>query len=371
MKITERTARMGLAALLPMGQPALVEMVRHHGAVDVWHGLRQAAVESTWSRRATAVDPEAILSATQAADLRFVIPGDAEWPSEQLLPLSYSRLRAQGGEPLGLWVRGSRLDTLVGGVAIVGSRASTQYGERVAQEMAADLATAGSTIISGLAYGIDAAAHRGALAAGRPTLAVLAGGADVPYPVTNSTLKTRVEACGAVISEAPPGTHPMKAAFLARNRLIAALSTGVVIVEAAARSGARNTVAWANEIGRVVMAVPGPVTSSMSQSPHYLIREGQAALVTNAHDVLQLVQPLAAQAELPLRGPDKAIDALAPQLREIREVVSAREEVSVDELAARTGKTIFECLTAAGELADLGWLEPRPGGLWALPSAVT
>jgi DNA processing protein len=175
-------------------------------------------------------------------------------------------------------------------VAMVGARAATNYGTTVAYEIAADLAAEGVVVVSGGAFGIDAAAHRGALAAQGVTIAVLANGIDQVYPVGNTSLLHAVMATGVVMTELPPGMHPTRQGFLARNRLIAALGGATLVVEAAARSGSASTVTRALELGRDVMAVPGPVTSMMSVGTHELIRDG-ATLVTSADDVRELLNP--------------------------------------------------------------------------------
>ena len=159
----------------------------------------------------------------------------------------------------------------------------------------------------------------------------------------------------------------MKAAFLARNRLIAALTEGVVVVEAAARSGARNTASWSAALGRQVMAVPGPVTSSLSVTPHRLIREATATLVTSVNDVIELLSPLQPELEMPLRGADQPLDRLPERLRALREVVAPREEVTVNDLMGRTGWSVPRCLAAAEELMEMGWLEPVGETAWRLP----
>src|SRR6266700_435526 len=193
--------------------------------------------------------------------------------------------------PERLWVRGrvEADDTLA--IAIVGAREATQYGIGCAERLAADLAARGITIISGLARGIDSAAHRGALRVGGRTIAVLGSGADVIYPPENRRLAARIEGGGAVMSPFAPGTPPLAHHFPLRNRVIAGLSLGVVVVEAAERSGALITARLAAEFGREVMAVPGPVTSPASRGAHALIRDG-AALVESGEDVI---------AELPAR----------------------------------------------------------------------
>ena len=258
---------------------------------------------------------------------------------------------------------------LVGAVAVVGARASTTYGNHVATEFGADLGLAGRMVVSGLAFGIDAAAHRGALSTRHPTVAVLANGVDAAYPLAHSSLMEGVMARGAVVSEAPPGCRPLKAAFLARNRLIAALTDGVVVVEAAARSGARNTANWAGVLGRHVMAVPGPVTSSLSVTPHRLVRDGIATLVTTVADMEELLSPLQPELELPLHGKVKPLDRLPAPLRLLREAVAPREEVGLAALMARTGLSVPECMAGVGELVELGWLEEAGEAGWRLPLA--
>jgi DNA processing protein len=175
---------------------------------------------------------------------------------------------------------------------VVGARAATTYGCDVASSIAYELAERGVVVVSGAAYGIDGAAHRAALAAGGTTVAVLSSGVDRAYPVGHEALLERIAAQGAVVSEAPPGRHPSRARFLTRNRIIAAMSAGVVVVEAALRSGALNTAHWATQLSTHVMAVPGPVTSAMSAGPHRAVIDRGASLVTDAADVLELVSPV-------------------------------------------------------------------------------
>lgn len=216
----------------------------------------------------------------------LIEPGTAGWPT-QLADLGK-------GQPKRLWVAGTgdlRLLALRS-VAIVGARNATAYGIATAGMLAADLTAAGWVVVSGAALGIDAAAHRGALAAGA-TVAVLAGGVDVASPRSNAALLNRIAAAGLIVSEQPPGSEPAKHRFLERNRLIAGLARAVVVVEAAHRSGALNTANWAEQLGRHVLAVPGPASSPMSRGTHALIRERQAVLVQDADDVLEVLEPLA------------------------------------------------------------------------------
>jgi len=211
---------------------------------------------------------------------RYVIPGDDEWP-EQLSDLDLS-------QPIGLWCRGSVSLSHASQrmVAVVGARASSSYGERVAIDLASLAAQHSVAVVSGAAYGIDAAAHRGALAAGGTTVAVLACGIDVAYPSAHAGLLERIAESGLVVSESPLGTKPHKHHFLIRNRLIAALSCATVVVEAALRSGSLSTGNWASDLGRTVWGIPGPMTSATSAGVHEAIRRGVMQIAPSIDAVL-------------------------------------------------------------------------------------
>jgi DNA processing / uptake protein len=366
MTTTERVARMALCALQVAADPRLPHLVETHGACEVWETIRRQGESTALGRRARGIDPEKLEAATARSGARFLIPGDELWPAG-FVSLGLCQLGDQGGQPLGLWVTGNpALLAQSRAVAIVGARAATSYGLHVAGELAADLGASGWLVVSGLAFGIDSAAHRGTLAARCPTLAVMATGIDTTYPASHHGLRNQIQANGAVVTELAPGTHPLRASFLGRNRLIAALTVGTIVVEAGARSGARNTISWATELGRVTMAVPGPVTSSLSVTPHHLIREAMATLVTSAADVTALLVPLGMQEELPLRGERRPIDSLPAPLRSVREAVPAGCATGVAELALATGMTVPEVIAAAAELTELGWLEETGPG-WRLP----
>ncbi len=185
-----------------------------------------------------------------------------------------------------LWVPGHRLDELGPPVAIIGARGPTSYGRDVARKLAGELASLGICIVSGMARGVDAAAHEGALAAGGKTIAILGTGVDRPYPMVNRPLYRRIIEDGAVVSEQPLGALGFKSNFIARNRIIAALSLGTILVQSRGpRSGAMTTIKACQDYGRDVLAVPGDIRSELSIGPHQLIREG-AALCANATDVL-------------------------------------------------------------------------------------
>ena len=216
---------------------------------------------------------------------RQILLGDAAYPAN---------LREIQAPPGRLYVRGTLTEDDALAVAIVGARAATPYGVAVAERLAADLAARGVTVVSGLARGIDSAAHRGALRAGGRTIAVLGSGVDVIYPPENRRLAGEIEASGALVSQFEPGTPPLAGYFPARNRVIAGLSLGVVVVEAAERSGSLITAGLAGEVGREVMAVPGPLTSPLSAGAHRLIQDG-AALIQGWEDIV---------GQLPLRWRD-------------------------------------------------------------------
>lgn len=276
---------------------ALIETV---GVIEAARAVRECALPEvlqgpTEARRG--IDrAEADLAWIESAGGRVVTPDDAEWPAWRLLGLGQldPAHDEAGAVPLVLWVRGRRslLESTERAVAVVGARCSTGYGNHATGEIAGELAARGWTVVSGAAFGIDGMAHRAALAVGGVTIAVLACGPDRPYPVQHDRLLAEIAETGLVVTEYPPGTSPHKHHFLARNRLIAALADGVVVVEAGIRSGARNTVKWSRRLGRPAMAVPGPITSAASVGCHRMIREGEAFIVTRADDILDEAGPL-------------------------------------------------------------------------------
>ena len=239
-----------------------------------------------WRVRLPALPDDGGIANACREGIRLTCPGDPEWP-DVLDQLRQAR-------PYALWLRGNAdlRFACSRSVSVVGSRAATGYGGHVAGELAADLAERGWAIVSGGAYGIDAAAHRGALAAEGITIAVMACGVDYPYPSGHADLFQAIAAQGLVISEWPPGCHPARMRFLVRNRTIAALACGTVIVEAGERSGALNTARHAADLGKPLMAVPGPVTSAQSAGCHRIIREWGATCVTRAADVIEMLSPL-------------------------------------------------------------------------------
>jgi DNA processing protein len=296
----------GRLPLLPGTRP---QELGDGGARGSVRDLKAKKVEHAfqlWRKRLDDLPAELDLAGFHRRGIRLVCPGDSEWPT-QLNTLGAAR-------PYALWLRGEAdlRYCCLQSVSIVGARASSAYGTHVGMEMAATLAGRGWTIVSGAAYGIDASAHRGALAADGVTIAVLACGVDHAYPPGHHDLLASIAAQGVLVSEWPPGRTPNRLRFLIRNRVIGALTRGTVVVEAGLRSGALNTARYARDLGRPVMAVPGPVTSEVSAGCHKIIREWDAVCVTDAHDVLELLTPLG---EVPAYGPAAGLAAWLPANR--------------------------------------------------------
>ncbi|GAA2068130.1 DNA-processing protein DprA [Williamsia deligens] len=295
---------------------------------------------------------------------RLVTPDDDEWPGWALHALATADTASRGGPPLALWVRGPADLADVSGraVAVVGSRAATSYGTRMAATVAGGLVDHGRTVVSGGAFGIDGAAHRRALAGGGCTVAVLACGVDVDYPAGHSALLAEIARTGAVVSEYAPGTTAARHRFLARNRLVVALSCAVVVVEAGRRSGAKNTAAWARVTGRPLGAVPGPATSAMSVGCHGLIADGYAQLVDGVDAVERLAEP---DGGGDVGGERSTTDALDPVVARVREAIPAAGSVTVAEIAVSAGVDVAETRSALARLDMLGLVAAQGSG-WSL-----
>jgi DNA processing protein len=259
-------------------------------------------------------------------------------------------LREIPDPPAVLFMQGDLLPADSLSVAIVGTRHATRYGLNQAERLASGLARAGVTIVSGLARGIDGAAHRGAVAAGGRTLAVLGGGVLSIYPPEHRDLAAQIRKSGALLSEAPPRRAPLAGAFPARNRIVTGLSLGVIVVEAAARSGALISARLAMEQNREVFAVPGPVDSRVSTGCHRLIRDG-ARLVETIDDVLEELGPLAESAIDPsgreVRSPVEL--RLNDQERKVLDAITS-EPVSIDDVAQASGLPVHRVLSTISVL---------------------
>jgi DNA processing protein len=303
--------------------------------------------------------------------VRVVTPESGEWPARlaELRHISTdgrSTIDRDTYPPQCLWLRGPhRLDDAVErSVALVGARANTDYGAHAAAELGYGLADRGWTVVSGGAYGIDAVAHRAALAAGGLTAAVLACGVDRPYPLTNSALFEQIAEEGLLLSEWPPGTAPFKVRFLVRNRVIAALSRGTVLVEAGARSGARQTLRRARQLRRPAMAVPGPVTSEQSVGCHEELRRDPhepVRLVATVEHVLEEVGGIGELAPVP-RGAHRPLDALDPVERQLVDAVPRRGGAYAEHIAADAGVSLRDALAILPSLALRGHLREHGGG---------
>jgi DNA processing protein len=340
---------------------------------------RRRALEAAlnrWRLRLPWLPDDGQVEAARRDGIRLVCPADPEWPGglDELGP----------ARPYALWLRGHadlRLACLRS-VSMVGARAATGYGAHIAGEIAADLGERGWVIVSGGAYGIDAAVHRGALATGAVTIAVLACGVDYAYPAGHAGLFTEIAAHGLVLSEWPPGRHPARLRFLVRNRTIAALACGTVIVEAGERSGALNTARHAAQLGKPLMAVPGPVTSAQSAGCHRIIREWGATCVTRADDIIEMLSPLVVSDPLivsdpltgayPPRNPDSASTSSAPARDEldldsarVLDALPARGAAGTSTIAAEAGVDLDTVLRCLGLLAGSGFIERCDRG-WRL-----
>ncbi|HEX6515889.1 MAG TPA: DNA-processing protein DprA [Nocardioidaceae bacterium] len=374
--MSDRVARAALSRLSEPGDPRLSGLVGQLGADTVFGLLREerdvAGVFTDVAARLRGLSPERELEQAAAEGIRFVCPGDEEWP-EQLDDLGRAEpLQGRGGAPLGLWVRGplSLREVCTSAVAVVGSRSATSYGAGVASDLAAHVGRHGMCVVSGAAFGIDQAAHRGALAVKAPTVAVLACGVDRAYPAAHKSLLDYVADVGLVVSELPPGCSPTRIRFLSRNRLIAALTQGTVVVEAAVRSGALNTANWAARLHRPVMGVPGPVTSAPSEGVHELIRNGTAVLVSTGAHVLELVAPVGAFCAPVPRGRSSARDRLDERERRVLEAVPVRVPVGTESIARTAGVGREEVASTLLRLKTHGLVEEADGH-WRLgPAAV-
>jgi len=300
-----------------------------------------------WRRRATQADVLLSIQILKSLGGQLVTPSSSLWPN-QLDDLG-------NGAPAALWVLGdlNTLAKLEHSVSVVGSRIVSEYGKAVTRDIVKSLVQDGKAIVSGGAIGIDAAAHERALELHGTTVAVMAGGIDRLYPAQNKELFRRIRSTGLLVSEVAPGVSPTKWRFLQRNRLIAALSQATVVIEAGFRSGTINTAGHANELGRPVGAVPGPINSVRSAGCHQLIKEGRAQLISIPADLRELcgvtdyTQPeFTSLGQWELR----ALDSLGDSIK------------TVEQVSKNAGLTTFEAQTGLASLAKLGLATPTSNG---------
>ena len=370
--LTEPGTRLVHQLVARLGPVATLELLLDGEAPD--STLRSAVAARSAGGDARAVAEQA-LTHTERLGARVVTPEDDEWPARVddlhrlRLPGAERRVDLETAPPLCFWVRGAWPlgQAFDRSVAVVGARAATPYGTHVATELGYGLADRGWTVVSGGAFGIDSAAHRGALTAGGLTVAVLACGLDRPYPMGNAALFDRIAETGLVVASslrAPTRCGP----GLIRNRVIAAGTLGTVLVEAAARSGATQTLKRAIGVGRSGMVVPGPVTSAMSVGAHELLREEtKARLVTGVAHVLEEVgrigDDLAPLARAPERLPgparrrgDAGAGGAAPA-----------QGLALDDVAARAGVDLRTAMRKLSMLEELAMVIRRDDGYALAP----
>jgi DNA processing protein len=372
-----RAARVTLGFLAEPGDPALGALLRSCDPAQIVEAILSggepravlpaaaragpglARAFGRWRGRIGQLPPAPALAAWERAGMRLVCPGDPEWPS-QLDVLGDAR-------PVILWLRGSAdlRFACLRSVSVVGARAATGYGQHVATELAATVAERGWAVVSGGAYGIDSCAHRGALGAEGVTVAVLASGLRYGYPRGHHELFAAIAGQGVLVSEWPPDRGPTRPGFLVRNRMIAALSCGTVVVEAALRSGALSTARHARDLCRPLMAVPGPVTSAQSEGCHEIIREWGAVLVTGARDVIEAVSPSGDGLEPRRQGPVYPRDGLDPVTTAVLEAVPSRGGSGPAAIAVTAGVDLDTVMGCLGALAAAGFIERCARG-WRL-----
>ncbi len=355
---TERGARAAWTRVAEPGDARVAELVAALGAAESLAVTLDGtgADGERYRQRTLGTDLAEVVAFGRRRGMRMVIPGDPDWPG------GFDDLAAP---PVGVWAWGAaELASLrEAGVAVVGARACTAYGIGVASELAGGLAEHGYAVVSGAAYGIDRAAHEGCLAVGGTTVAVLAGGLDRVYPPEHAGLLSRIAEAGAVMSEVAPGGAPTKFRFIQRNRLIATMTAGTLVVEASLRSGSLRTARAAEEHSRPVGAVPGPVTSRASSGCHQAIRDGYATLVTDTSDALDLFGRLGVDASPHRSDPVLPVDRLPAQDREVFALLPVRAPVTIDRLARLTGLPPTALAASVGRL-ELAGVAERLGNGW-------
>ncbi|MFI5907253.1 DNA-processing protein DprA [Dactylosporangium sp. NPDC051541] len=388
----ERAARMALGVLVEPGSRELGELVRARGPLEaldrVVHADRiSSALAGAVHARVKAAGVEGSLEVgAQLAErmaeqaerhgARIITAADDEWPVvlDHLVRASRTGnvLRRDTDPPLCVWLRGPLrfAETLERSVSVVGARAITGYGGYVASEFGYGLAEEGWTVVSGAALGVDVTAHRGALASGGPTVAVMACGIDKQYPAANAAVIEQIGAEGLLVTEWPPGTEPHKTRFLTRNRVIAAATKGTVVVEAGSRSGARSTLAYARLLGRSAMAVPGPINSAMSVGCHMELRQENTVLVTRVDEIIEAIGSVGELA-LPIKGAGRPEDVLDPLQARVLDAVRPRRATTAEQIAAVAGVSGRDARRSLPLLVELGFVTATPDGyrLSSLPQA--
>lgn len=346
---TERNYLMWLSSLMNINIDIKLALIKSLGTAEaIWNASRNELLETKAikgekleqlmeSRYKYDMDGE--LEKLYRSEAEFIVPDDPCYPSQLLL---------MNDQPLGLYVIGRLPDNVYPMVSIVGSRRISDYGAAVCNKIAGELAKAGVSIVSGMAMGIDAVAHKSAIDAGGTTVAVMGTGADVCYPAVNTNLYNEIKNRGCIISEYPLGTRPYKANFPYRNRIIACISRATLVIEAAEKSGSLITANKAIENGRIVMAVPGNITSSLSKGCNGLIRKG-CVPITKTEDVMEELGIKMSEREL--KNSEKELIPLAKDEKMLYDCISY-EPITADELTEKLNMDAGEvaCLLTMLEL---------------------
>lgn len=322
----------------------LVQQLAQHGRQE--SARRVSLGFQRWRARLASVQVNELMDRAHAAGVHFVEQTSPQWPS------ALADLGEQA--PVGLWYRGALTpDQLPDSVALVGSRTPTAYGKHQTTDFGFEVASRGVAVVSGAAFGVDAAAHRGALSAGGITVAVLACGVDRCYPSAHKSLLDSIAQTGVVLSEYPLGQGVARHRFLQRNRILAALTGATVVVEAAHRSGALNTAGWAAELGRPLGAMPGPCTSALSVGPHRVIRDFNGTLIASSGHILELLGKTQEGQE----GPrcDKRRDELSETERLVAEALPSRGGHTVAKVAVAAGLSEGQTQSVLHRLAVMGF----------------
>jgi DNA processing protein len=362
----ERLARVVLSCGVEPGDGRTSSLIRQIGAEKTLEQSLVPKPDSGLPERLAEVDPVRQLEQAARCGIRFLVPGDPEWPRGLDGLDDVITLQGVGGTPPGLWVRGPMpLTELAESVAAVGSRAASVYGVEMTRAICDHLALARVPVVSGGALGIDFEAHDATLVSGGATVAVLACGVDRVYPAANRRLLQHLAAEFAVVSEQPPGSIPTRPRFLARNRLIAAITRGTVVVEAALRSGALNTAAWAEALNRHVMCVPGPVTSYTSRGVNHWLREGRGTVVTHGAEVLELLGSAGEHLVEEPRGEERPRDSLTSVEQHVLEWVPVSTPAAVDSIARLSSRHVRDTDSTLRRLHAKGFVRFEAGG-WRL-----
>ena len=358
-------ARIALACVCEPGEAGLADLIQARGPsalVAAFLAGRSVPIPRAAAIGARLAELDLAEHLTRAEDLgcRIVVPGDLEWPG---------RIDDLGPQrPLALWCWGEANVRLhaVTSISMVGARACTRYGEMVAREWSACLASENVSIVSGGAYGIDSAAHRGALSVDGSTICILAGGVDQPYPRGHEGLFSQIMERGVLVSEAPLGETVRRRRFLTRNRLIAAISSATCVVEAAHRSGSARTASYAADLHRPVLAVPGPVTSETSVGTHRLIAEQIATIAAEVQDLRDAIGPVRA-----LPSDADSQQCVPVRMREVLDALpgSGRQGMTPEAVAVRSGVDLAETSILLERARASGHAERTADGLWSFAGA--